>query len=166
MTASRGLSLDEIMISNVINITKGKDLTLNDRESIYDVAAKLAEKSSSNKRAFTSPKMSVRFLREKYANNPQGYTRGVMLLDSQHRLQAVVETPFMIAKEMLSLAIKHKAAAMVSFDVRYEGKLNMEREFSTYTNKVMASIDVRHLDHLEINFADDEFISHAEKGWL
>lgn len=165
MITTSGLSLDEIMMSNAIDITSGKDLSCSDKESVYDVAARLSKELVNNQPLFTSPQMGVRFLRKKYADH-HDYARGILLLDAQHKLKAIVETPFMIAKEMLSLAIKHKASAIVSFDIRHENKANIEREFSKYTNKIMASIDIRHLDHLEIDFCNDDFLSHAEKGWL
>jgi len=166
MPSSNPTNLSEIMLINVIENFSPSSMENVSKSKVYELANKMSGYFSLKQPWLKSSLSALAYLKGEYGNDSGWYVRGGLLLDSKQRLLHKAEIDFLTPKDLLKLVVQHGASSIISFDVRFEEKRIIEREFSKYIRNVVESIDVKFFDHLELDFHGFQFDSHAELNIL
>ena len=123
--------------------------------------------------ALTSPQLTRDFLQSRLRDREREIF-AILLLDNQHRVihdeelfQGTLGCASVWPREIVRIAIKHNAAAVILAHNHPSGVAEPSRADRQLTERILAAlalIDVRVLDHLVIG--DGITVSFAERGWL
>lgn len=166
MTRAIGQSLDEIMLATTLDVTVPSGLNQSDRKSIYEVVSSMFQYQMVSRPHCTKPGTIIAYLKNKFSKTTAAATAGIVLLDTQHRLIGTYESIIMKPEDLVGAILKNRANAIISFDVSQDGYRLINKKIVGHVSEIAKSIDVRHLDHVQLDFQDEDFTSYAEKGWM
>ncbi len=142
-------------------------------DQILDAARQVIDQKIRRGASFTSPNEVKDYLKAKLS----GYERevfAVMLMDSRHCLieyvelfQGTIDQAAVYPREVVKLALKHNAAALVISHNHPSGSPEPSRADEALTTRLkeaLGTVDVRVLDHIIV--AGNDTTSFAERGLM
>ena len=142
-------------------------------DQILEAARRVIDQKIRRGASFTSPNEVKDYLKAKLS----GYERevfAVVLMDSKHCLieyvelfQGTIDQAAVYPREVVKLALKHNAAAMVISHNHPSGNSEPSRADEALTSRLkeaLGTVDVRVLDHIIV--AGNDTTSFAERGLM